>query len=47
MVIDGVREIVEGYDVDGIHFDDYFYPGVNDGVRPVVVNRSILSRAAV
>ena len=27
MVIDGVREIVEGYDVDGIHFDDYFYPG--------------------
>ena len=31
MVIDGVREIVEGYDVDGIHFDDYFYPGVNDG----------------
>lgn len=30
MVIDGVKEIVEGYDVDGIHFDDYFYPGVND-----------------
>jgi len=23
----GVREILENYDVDGIHFDDYFYPG--------------------
>lgn len=25
-VIDGVKEIVENYDVDGIHIDDYFYP---------------------
>lgn len=22
----GIKEIVENYDVDGIHFDDYFYP---------------------
>lgn len=29
-IIDGVKEIVQNYDVDGIHFDDYFYPGVND-----------------
>ncbi len=30
-VADGVREIVENYDVDGIVFDDYFYPyPVND-----------------
>lgn len=27
LVIDGVLEIVENYDIDGIHFDDYFYPG--------------------
>ncbi|WP_425445829.1 glycoside hydrolase family 10 protein [Dethiothermospora halolimnae] len=27
LVMDGVIEIVENYDVDGIHFDDYFYPG--------------------
>ena len=27
LVIDSVMEIVEKYDVDGIHFDDYFYPG--------------------
>lgn len=26
LIVAGVREIVEGYDVDGIHFDDYFYP---------------------
>lgn len=25
-----VREILEGYDVDGIHFDDYFYPEDSD-----------------
>lgn len=26
LVINGIREIVSKYDVDGIHFDDYFYP---------------------
>lgn len=26
LVVDGVAEIVQNYDVDGIHFDDYFYP---------------------
>ncbi len=26
LIADGVAEIVKGYDVDGIHFDDYFYP---------------------
>ena len=26
LIINGVREIVQNYDVDGIHFDDYFYP---------------------
>ena len=29
LVIDGINEIVENYDVDGIHFDDYFYPGMS------------------
>ena len=27
LVVDGVTEIVRNYDVDGIHMDDYFYPG--------------------
>ncbi|MDL2274365.1 family 10 glycosylhydrolase, partial [Oscillospiraceae bacterium OttesenSCG-928-G22] len=31
LVIDGVREIVTNYDVDGIHYDDYFYPSANFG----------------
>lgn len=26
LVCGGVREILENYDVDGIHIDDYFYP---------------------
>lgn len=26
LIIDGVKEIVENYDVDGVQFDDYFYP---------------------
>ena len=26
LVLDGVREIVTGYAVDGVQFDDYFYP---------------------
>ena len=26
LITDGVIEIIENYDVDGIHFDDYFYP---------------------
>lgn len=26
LIVEGVREIVENYDVDGILFDDYFYP---------------------
>ena len=27
LVTDGVREIIDNYNVDGIHMDDYFYPG--------------------
>lgn len=26
LIIDGVKEIVKKYKIDGIHFDDYFYP---------------------
>jgi uncharacterized lipoprotein YddW (UPF0748 family) len=29
LIADGVREIIDNYDVDGIHIDDYFYPGAN------------------
>ena len=26
LIVDGIVEIVKNYNVDGIHFDDYFYP---------------------
>lgn len=26
LITNGIKEIVKNYDVDGIHFDDYFYP---------------------
>ena len=26
-IVDTVSEVVKNYDIDGIHFDDYFYPG--------------------
>lgn len=29
MIVNGVKEIVENYDVDGVNFDDYFYPSNN------------------
>jgi hypothetical protein len=25
-VLDGIRELIAKYEIDGIHFDDYFYP---------------------
>lgn len=28
LITNGVKEIVQNYDVDGIHFDDYFYPSL-------------------
>ena len=29
LIVNGVKEIVQNYDVDGIHMDDYFYPSFN------------------
>nr|WP_308743151.1 family 10 glycosylhydrolase [uncultured Anaerocolumna sp.] len=31
LIYNGVKEIVRNYDVDGIHFDDYFYPVLGTG----------------
>lgn len=30
LIVDGVRELAAHYDLDGIHFDDYFYPSPDD-----------------
>ncbi|MCR5624770.1 MAG: family 10 glycosylhydrolase [Lachnospiraceae bacterium] len=29
LIINGAKEIVQNYDVDGIHMDDYFYPSLS------------------
>ena len=29
LIIDGIEEIARNYDIDGIHIDDYFYPGTD------------------
>lgn len=31
-IIDGVKEIISKYDIDGIHIDDYFYPSTETDV---------------
>lgn len=31
LICDGVREIVTGYNVDGVQIDDYFYPTTDEG----------------
>lgn len=32
IIVKGVEEIVENYDVNGIHFDDYFYPSTDESI---------------
>lgn len=32
LVTDGIRELVEKYEVDGVHFDDYFYPSAEAAI---------------
>ena len=33
LIINGVKEIVKNYNVDGIHFDDYFYPNLGSAYK--------------
>ena len=37
-IISGVSEIIENYEVDGIHFDDYFYPANSDKIDEKAYN---------
>ena len=30
LIVNGVKEIVESYSINAIHFDDYFYPSKDD-----------------
>ena len=35
LIVNGIKEIVKNYDVDGIHFDDYFYPALGSKYETV------------
>lgn len=37
-VLSGIREILENYDVSGIHLDDYFYPTTNEEIDKKIYN---------
>lgn len=40
LIVDGVREICENYEIDGIQFDDYFYPeGADDSFDQAAYDR--------
>lgn len=38
LIIDGVREIISKYNIDGIHIDDYFYPSTSSEVDKIQYN---------
>ncbi len=35
LILDGVREIINKYDIDGIHIDDYFYPSTSGEIDKI------------
>lgn len=35
LILEGVREIINKYDVDGIHIDDYFYPSTSEEIDKI------------
>ena len=39
LIIDGVREIISKYNIDGIHIDDYFYPSTSTEVDKIQYNK--------
>ncbi len=43
-VVAAVREVAEGYDVDGIHFDDYFYPSGKYGNLSVATKKKNVNK---
>lgn len=43
LIINGIKEIVENYDVDAIHFDDYFYPEDDEDCDSVSYDKYIKS----
>ena len=40
-VLSGIKEILDNYNVDGIHIDDYFYPTTNENIDTEFYNEYI------
>lgn len=43
LIVNGVKEIIENYKVDGIHFDDYFYPTTDENFDKAEYNQYLKS----
>lgn len=46
LITDGVKEILENYAIDGIHFDDYFYPTENEDFDKAQYNQYLKACAS-
>lgn len=46
LVVEGVKEILDNYKVDGIHFDDYFYPTDNENFDKAQYNQYLKAFAS-
>lgn len=47
LILDGIEEILSSYDVDGIFFDDYFYPNLeidNENYKEYISNHKNISK---
>ncbi len=40
-VLSGIKEILDNYNVDGIHIDDYFYPTINENIDTAIYNEYV------
>ncbi len=39
LILNGIIELVDNYDIDGIHFDDYFYPTADSSIDKSTYNK--------
>ncbi len=46
LIVEGVKEILENYEVDGIHFDDYFYPTADESFDKAQYNQYLKAFAS-
>ncbi len=40
-ILNCIKEIIENYEIDGIHIDDYFYPTTDDKIDNIIYNEYV------